>query len=204
MLVKKAVGMVEFVDSFDELEANLLAIREDLCQDACTLTANEVAAIAAWAWKARLENRIFRGRDSAVSLHRLVLDALRQCENETDAIALYVLLRDQHGHTPGKRFALDFKAVRTSGLTRLSVPRLRATRRTLQAVGLVALVGCHRAGSVHQTFTLARLRPGLTEIPNVAQLPMHKSGTPSGGTAKITYHARKRANKPAKGLPRDD
>jgi|GEM_PF-3681952 len=62
------------------------------------------------------------------------------------------------GHTPGKRFALDFKAIKDAGLTRLSIPRLRAARRTLEAVGLVRLVGNYRAGSVHQTFTLARLR----------------------------------------------
>lgn len=158
MLVKEAVAMVEYVDSAEELEGNLAAVRDDLCEDASTMPDSEVRAIAAWAWRARLENRIFRGRDSAVSLHRLALDALRQWHNEADAIALYVLLLDMHGHTPGKRFALDFKAMRDTGLTRLSIPRLRAARRTLEAVGLVRLAGNHRAGSVHQTFTLARLR----------------------------------------------
>jgi hypothetical protein len=158
MLVKEAVTMVEYVDSAEELEGNLAAVRGDLCDDASTMPDSEVKAIAAWAWRARLENRIFRGRDSAVSLHRLALDTLRRCDNETDAIALYVLLLDMHGHTPGKRFALDFKAMRASGLTRLSVPRLRAARRTLEAVGLVRMVGNYRAGSKHQTFTLARLR----------------------------------------------
>lgn len=159
MLVQEAVAMVEYVDSAEELEANLAAVRDDLCDDASTMPDSEVKAIAAWAWRARLENRIFRGRDSAISLHRLALDTLRRCENEADAIALYVLLLDMHGHTPGKRFALDFKAMRASGLTRLSVPRLRAARRTLEAVGLARQVCKHRAGSVHQSFTLARLRP---------------------------------------------
>lgn len=127
------------------------------------LPASEVAAIAAWAWRARLENRIFRGRDSGVSLHRLALDALRRWPNEADAIALFVLLQDMHGHTPGKRFALDFRAMKEAGLTGQSIPRLRAARRTLEAVGLVRLVGNHRAGSVHQTFTLARLRIAANE-----------------------------------------
>lgn len=45
-------------------------------------------------------------------------------------------------------------AIREAGLTRLSVPRLRAARRTLQAVGGLQLVGKHRAGTVHQTFAL--------------------------------------------------
>jgi hypothetical protein len=150
--------MVEYVDSADELAGNLLAVRDERCADASTMPDSEVQAIAAWAWTARLENRIFKGRDSAVSVHRLALDALRRWHNDTDAIGLYVLLRDLHGHTPGKRFALDFQAMRAAGLIKLSIPRLRAARRTLEAAGLVRLVGNHRAGSVHQTYTLTRLR----------------------------------------------
>jgi hypothetical protein len=179
-LVKAAVAMVEFVDSAEELEANLMAVRDDLFHDALTLPDTEVQGIAAWAWRARLENRVFRGRDSAVSLHRLALDALRRFDNETDAIGLYVLLSDMHGHVPGKRFALDFKAMRAAGVTRLSVARLRAARRTLEAAGLVRLVGNHRAGSVHQTFALNRLRPGIGEAQNVMPL----SGATKGKAEK--------------------
>lgn len=155
-LVKEAVAMVEFVDSAEELTANLAAVRDDLCQDAENFPDSEVAKISDWAWKVRLENRVFQGRQSAFSVQRLALDALRRWENGTDALALYVMLVDQHGHIPGKRFVLDFKAMRASGLTRLSVPRLRAARRTLQAVGLLRLMGNHRAGAVHQTFALGR------------------------------------------------
>jgi len=170
-LVKEAIKMLELVDSAEELAANLAAVRDDLCEDAVTMPDSELRALAGWAWTVRLENRIFRGRDSALSVDRLALDALRRWENETDAIALYLLMIDMHGHTPGKRFALDFTAMRVSGLTRLSVPRLRAARRTLQAVGLLKLVGKHRAGSVHQTFALARLRPGMTDAANIAPMP---------------------------------
>lgn len=171
VLVKEAIQMLEYVDSAEELAANLAAVRDDLCENAGTMPDSELRGIAVWAWKARLENRIFRGRDSAFSVHRLALDALRRWDNEIDAIALYLLLIDMHGHAPGKRFALDFQAMRDAGLTRLSIPRLRAARRTLQAVGLLQLVGKHRAGSVHQTFALTRLRPGLTDAPNVTSMP---------------------------------
>jgi hypothetical protein len=171
VLVKEAIQMLEYVDSAEELAANLAAVRDDLCENAGTMPDSELRGIAVWAWKARLENRIFRGRDSAFSVHRLALDALRRWDNEIDAIALYLLLIDMHGHAPGKRFALDFQAMRDAGLTRLSIPRLRAARRTLQAVGLLQLVGKHRAGSVHQTFALTRLRPSLTDAPNVTSMP---------------------------------
>lgn len=169
-LIKEAVQMVELVDRAEELAANLAGVRDDLCADASTMPDSELAAIAGWAWQCRLENRVYKGRDSAFPLQRQALDALRGCDNDTDAIALYVMLVDLHGHSPGKRFALDFKAMRASGLTRLSIPRLRAARRNLQTVGLLVQVGKHRAGSKHQTWVLARLRQSAGDTENVTRL----------------------------------
>ena len=81
-----------------------------------------------------------------------------------------MLLRDLHGHTPGKRFALDFKAMRAAGLTRQSIPRLRAARRTLEPFGLLAVAGKLRAGSVHRTYTLTRIQPALDDAQNLANI----------------------------------
>jgi hypothetical protein len=157
-LVREAIRMVEYVDSAGELVANLAGVRDDLCADAATLPDSELRALAKWAWECRLNNGIYRGRDSAFPVERAALDALRRWENDTDAIGLYILLKDLHGHIPGKRFALDFKAMRAAGLSRLSIPRLRAARCTLEAVGLLAVAGKHRAGSVHRTYTLTRMQ----------------------------------------------
>lgn len=162
-LIREGVRMVEFVDSLEELTANLAAVRDDFCEDTAPMPDSEVQAIAAWAWELRARNSIYRGRDSEFRVQRAALDALRRWDNGTDATMLYILLVDLHGHAPGKRFALDFKAMRAAGLSRLSVPRLRAARRTLQAVGLLALVGKHKAGAVHQTFTLLRPRAGAPD-----------------------------------------
>jgi hypothetical protein len=123
---------------------------------------SELQGIAAWAWNCRLDNRIYRGRNSAFSVQRRALDALRGLANGTDAIALLVLLEDQHGHAPGKRFALDFDAMRAAGLLNLSIPRLRAARRALEAVGLLRLAGKHRAGSNPQSFVLTRMQATAT------------------------------------------
>jgi hypothetical protein len=170
-LVKEAMRMVELVDNAEELQANLEGIRDDWCIDPATMPDSELADIAGWAWKCRLENRIYRGRDSAFPVQRLALDALRGQANGADAIALLVLLVDQHGHQPGKRFPLDFDAMRAAGLLNLSKPRLRAARRTLQGAGLLRLVGRHRAGSRPQTFVLTRLHPGIGGVVNVEAMP---------------------------------
>jgi len=166
-LLKEAVRMVELVDSAAELTANLSGIREDWCADPATMPDSELQGIAEWAWKCRLENRVYRGRDSAFPMHRLALDALRGLPNSADTIALLVLLVDQHGHSPGKRFPLDFAAIRAAGLLNLSVPRLRAARRTLEGVGLLRLAGKHRAGSRPQTFVLTRMHPDLVSTDNL-------------------------------------
>jgi hypothetical protein len=122
-LVCEAMRMVELVDSVDELQANLAGIRDDWCVDPATFPDSELAGIAAWAWQCRLENRIYRGRDSAFPIQRRDVDALLGLANGTDAIGLLVLLQDQHGHAPGKRFALNFVAMRKAGLINLSLHR---------------------------------------------------------------------------------
>jgi hypothetical protein len=127
-LVKEAMRMVELVDSAEELTSNLAGIRDDWCADPATMPDSELQGIAEWAWTCRRENRVFNGRDSAFPIHRLAVDALRGLPNGADAIALLVLLVDQHGHRPGKRFPLDFAAIRAAGLLNLSVPRLAGPR----------------------------------------------------------------------------
>ncbi|MEP1353373.1 MAG: bifunctional DNA primase/polymerase [Tateyamaria sp.] len=169
-LVKQAMLMVEMVDDEKELLANLAGIRDEWCADPDTVPDSELASIAGWAWKCRLENRIFGNRDSAFLVHRPALDALRGLPNGTDAIALLVLLTDQHGHSPAKRFPLDFDAMREAGLINLSLRRLRAARRSLEAVGLLRLVGKHRAGSNPQVFVLTRVLPAAFDAENVSDL----------------------------------
>ena len=172
--------MVELVDGAAELQANLAGIRDDWCIDPATMPDSELAGIAGWAWKCRLENRIYRDRDSAFPVQRLALDALRCQPNGADAIALLVLLEDQHGHHPGKRFPLDFNAMRAAGLLNLSKPRLRAARRTLEAAGLLRLVGRHRAGSKPQTFALTRPHRGIGGAVNVQTMPNARRGVVPG------------------------
>ncbi|WP_417586351.1 bifunctional DNA primase/polymerase [Pararhodobacter oceanensis] len=176
-LMKEAIAMVEYVESAEELTANLASIRDDRCDDPATIPDAELRSIAGWAWARRLENQIYQGRNSAFRVDRLALDALRGCANDADAIALLVLLVDRHGHTPGKRFPLDFKAMRAAGLLNLSVPRLRGARRTLEGAGLLRLAGRHRAGSRPQTYILNRLNPGVYSAGNVEPMPKAQHGS---------------------------
>lgn len=166
-LVREAVAMVERVTSPEELTARLTALRDDLCDNPATMPDSELRAIAGWAWQQLLKGEIYNGRDSGFRIHRLALDGLRGKPGGSDATALFVLLTDLHGHIPGKRFALEYDAMRTAGLTDLSLRAFRAARRMLESAGLLRQVGKHRAGSHCQTFTLTRLRPGMAEAENI-------------------------------------
>lgn len=188
-LVKEAMRMVECVDSAEELQANLAGIRDDWCEDPATMPDSELRDIAGWAWNCRLENRVYRGRDSAFPMQRTAVDALKGLPNGADAIALLVLLVDQHGHSPGKRFPLAFDAMRAAGLVTMSKPRLRAARRTLEDAGLLRLAGKHRAGSRPQTYVLTRMRPNLAEAERLPK-PSATVREGMGEGAKITYDAR--------------
>jgi len=155
-LIKHAIKDVAIVSSVPELVDRLKGIRDDLCEQPNTLPNSEIEAIAEWAWRCRLENRIYKGRRSGFSLHREPLELLRGQPAQEDALALYVRLVDQHGHIHGKPFPLCQKAMKSAGLTSLSRDRFLAARRTLERVGLLKQAGKPVAGARKQTFQLAR------------------------------------------------
>jgi len=197
-LVREALQMVEYVDCAEELQANLKALRDNWCADPGAMPDAELCGIAAWVWQCRLENRVYAGRNSAFKVQRTVLDALKGLPNNADALALYVTLVDYHGHRPGKSFPLAFDAMREAGILSLSKPRLREARRTLERIGVLRLVGKHKAGSKRQTYALATLNSVINGASNVTPLANTASLTPSrkqGGGTTFTYDARFQTNK---------
>jgi len=178
-LVKLAVRRARHVSSPEELTDDLRGLRDDLCETPATMPESELAGIAGWVWQARLENRLYDGRLSAFPLHRQALDLLRGQPAQEDALALYVRLQDQHGHTPGKTFPLCHRAMKEAGLTSLSKARFLAARRALEAVGLLKQASKHKAGAKMQTFTLSM--PLMVEMPeNVQRLAPAKAQGEAG------------------------
>lgn len=194
-LKKEGRAMVEFVDNLDELVSNLCAFRDDCLPDPQSVPDSEVKGVASYFWNLRLEGRLSKGRDSEFSLHRATLDALADARNRSEAVALFVTLQDLHGHSPGKRFPLVWKAMKAAGRTDLSRARFDAARRTLCERGLIARVGKHRAGSRPQTFVLQRLRPGQSDAENVSPIKPSADRGKQGRGAITTYVHRLAATK---------
>ena len=171
--------MVETVDDMDELLHNLICCRDEQCESPGTIPDSELHKIAAWAWTCRLEGKVYRGRDSEFRLHREALDALRGLPNSSDAIALFVVLQDRHGHTPGRPFSLRWESMREAGLTDLSQRRFLAARRALEAAGILAVAENHCAGKRSRSYRLHRVRSHMATAENVTPLqhtPQGKGG----------------------------
>jgi hypothetical protein len=158
-LVDEAIGMVAYVDGPDELAGNLAFIRDTHFANPETVSDREVERVAAWAWRKRLDNSIFAGRNSSFRFDRAALDRLKGLPNASDAIALLTVLMDLHGHNPAKPFALVWRSMREAGHTDLTERRFREARNVLMAADLLILADRHRAGHRHQRFRLVRALP---------------------------------------------
>lgn len=162
-----AIGMVETVDSPEELFGNLAFIRDDECEDPATLPDTELRKIADWAWTKRLEGKVYRDRDSEFRMNRAALDKLSGYNNASDAISLLATLLANHGHIAGKTFALDHAGMAKAGHTSLGRRRFSNAISSLRHAGLLDVAKEYSVGRSHRTYQLLRMRP---DLPNVHSL----------------------------------
>jgi len=145
----------------------LLFERDAHCQNPETVSDEELRKIAAWGWRKRLENSIFEERNSSFLINRNAIDRLKGKPGSSDAKALYLDLIDQHGHCPGKSFALVYASMRAAGSTDLSRERFLAARRMLETDGLLQKAANHSPGMSHAQFQLMRPVPdGVQRFPS--------------------------------------
>jgi hypothetical protein len=122
------------------LIGDLAAMRDIEFDDAATVPDSEIIKVAEWAWKLRTENRLWAGRNSVVQINRLVLDMLLPLAKGADAYALYSVVIANHGHQPGKIFAIVPDGMISAGLLGIGRRQIYRARVLLQKVGLIVLV----------------------------------------------------------------
>jgi Bifunctional DNA primase/polymerase, N-terminal len=140
MLVKRVIEYAPFADGLDGLIGDLLAVRNIEFDDPASFPDSEVVKLAEWAWNKRLENRIWAGRNSTVQINRMALDALLPLEGGPDAFALYSIVVSNHGHLPGKAFAIVPDGMLAAGLLQISRRQIYRARDLLTKIGLLVLV----------------------------------------------------------------
>jgi hypothetical protein len=110
-LLKKAIEYCHCVDAFDDLLADLMALRDLQFEEARSVSDDEVVKVARWTWRKRAEGKLYAGRNSEVKINRMALDALQLRRDGAAALSLYMLLLSEHGHHPGKVFAIAPDAI---------------------------------------------------------------------------------------------
>jgi hypothetical protein len=173
-LLKEALGMVRYVDGETELLANLLYVRDQLPDAAAQVQDSEVAGIVGWAWQKRLSGKLFAGRDSAFTVHRIALDRLK---GNSDALALWVVLQDQHGHMAARSFGLNHLAMMATGHTDLTRRRFRAAIAYLIAQDLLEVAANHSRGRRARQYRLRRAIEGQSNSVTILPWPLDASQT---------------------------
>ena len=155
-LWRRAVEYAPCCDSEDEIFENFLAYRDLEFDDPTGVLDGEVRRVAAWVWTLRRENRLWQGRDSEMKISRTAIDRLSRIEHGADAWLLYGILVDNHGHIPGKKFAIVPDAMIGNGMMSLSRGRAYRAIKLLLDANLLRLV---RKGKLKEPHQYQLLRP---------------------------------------------
>ena len=75
----------------------------------------------------------------------------------TEAFALLSILATAHAHIPGKRFALNFEAMKSAGRIAFGRDRFHAAKRMLVDLRLLLPVGRYSVGKRSQHFQLGTI-----------------------------------------------
>jgi hypothetical protein len=142
-LLREALGMVSYVDGEAELFANLQYVRDQLPGARSQVSDSEVAGIATWAWQKRLSGKLFAGLDSAFHIHRMALDRIK---GNSDALVVWVVLQDQHGHMAPRQFGLNHAVMMEAGHNDLTRRRLCAAIGYLTSQCLLEVAAIHSQG----------------------------------------------------------
>lgn len=136
-LLRLAVRLAPASDDLNEMLDDLHAYRDWECEDPEEVSDAEVQSIAEWAWKKRLENHLWAGKDSAVQIPRRAVDTLIARGNGGDALVLLVHLHAVHGRNKGKIFAVSARCMSEAGTLPFQKYRIRKAIEILVEEGLL-------------------------------------------------------------------
>ena len=153
-LVKRALELVRASDGADELYNNLVFVRDEELESPDSVTGGEIRNIADWAWGLHATGTLFAFDGGSFRVPRHFLQRL---DGHSDAIALYAVLCDKHGHSPGKLFSLSFEGMSKNGLIDLSERAFHRAKAALLKVGAIKVASNHSAGRKNRQYTMGVL-----------------------------------------------
>ncbi|WP_394892222.1 bifunctional DNA primase/polymerase [Mesorhizobium sp. AaZ16] len=125
MLKRCAHQFARGAASFADLLTNLRAFRDSEIERPEDFSDTRLESLALWFWNKREEGNLWGGTNSAVQIHRSIIDELAR-RGDGVAFLLYGIVCSAHGHKPDAQFAIVPDGLRASG-------RLNAGRRQIYA-----------------------------------------------------------------------
>lgn len=162
-LTERAVALARRCPARGELTTALLRERDRSCEAGpvdALMSDREVEGIAAWAWRRKSEGRLYRGRASEFQVRRDVMDVLLRERSGHATWALYCVLRSEHGHRPGRAFALNHEAMKGAALIAFGRPAFDEAVRRLQELGLLYTDGRYVPGHRARRYRLGTMQAG--------------------------------------------
>ncbi|MER8626337.1 bifunctional DNA primase/polymerase [Mesorhizobium sp. M1143] len=140
-LFNKALEYARYIATYDDLLADLLALRTIILELPSDFPDSEVKKIARSVWKYKVTNNLWEGRNSVVKIRRDIIERLLQRDHGCDAFSLFSLLQSKHGHIPGKLFGIVPDAMARARLIPLGRNSVIRARDILIEEGLLARAG---------------------------------------------------------------
>lgn len=155
-LMATAREYVAACETAEELHANLIALREEECLQPDTVSDDEVWRIAVWTFERWSQGRLYGETGGSYQVPR---GLARQLYREPNALALFCVLRDNHGHRPRATFQLAFGAMKDGGLINMSERAFLRAVTKLREVGAIVVARNHRAGVNVRDYRLGAQNP---------------------------------------------
>ena len=165
ILIKKAREFVPYVNDLNELQENLLGHRDFHCERPETVPDQEVWKIAKWAWRLRIENKLYNGQKSVFKIDRAAYYIIYCDSKGRNAWDLYLYLVNKHGHLVGKTFALQIKGLLSSHPFHFGERGMADAINFLVKVGFLKLVRNYQVGKHGRLFQLSKpIHPSVYEL----------------------------------------
>lgn len=149
----KAVSFAPKCDTEDELYENLVYVRDEECEEPSSFSNVELRSLANWAFEKHQNGQLYAESGGSFRLSRHFAVMFR-CDAE--ALALLLLLTEQHGHHPHKVFNLSYVAMKREGLTGLSERAFKRALKRLITAGAIIIATNYKVGQRCREYKLGQ------------------------------------------------
>lgn len=158
-LLKRSIEFVQTCHTEHELFCNLMHVRDEECAEPGSVSDAELSYMAQWAFELSRQGELHVTTGGVFQVDRRFADLLL-CNS--DAIALYVAIKKNFGHMPGKTFQLCYKGMMEAQHINMSKNGFERAIKKLLETGAIVISKQYRVGVRKRTFCLGKTPHAVT------------------------------------------